>query len=233
MQWLFSNFDRVMELTWNHVVQSVVPLILATIIAVPLAQLARQNRVIKGISLGLSSFLFTLPSIALFIFLPLVLGTSIIDPINVIVALTIYAVSLLLRSGIDALESVDESVRQAAVALGYTPLRRFWTVDLPLSLPVLFAGLRVISVTNISLVSVAIVIGVQNLGYFFSDGLRRGFITEIVIGIVFTLILALIMDAILVLIQRLLTPWDRATARTRTKTRKVTETAQIEAVAAS
>ncbi len=233
MQWLFSNFDRVMELTWNHVVQSVVPLILATIIAVPLAQLARQNRVIKGISLGLSSFLFTLPSIALFIFLPLVLGTSIIDPINVIVALTIYAVSLLLRSGIDALESVDESVRQAAVALGYTPFRRFWTVDLPLSLPVLFAGLRVISVTNISLVSVAIVIGVQNLGYFFSDGLRRGFITEIVIGIVFTLILALIMDAILVLIQRLLTPWDRATARTRTKTRKVTETAQIEAVAAS
>jgi osmoprotectant transport system permease protein len=100
-------------------------------------------------------------------------------------------------------------VRQAAVAMGFTPLRRFLTVDLPLSLPVLFAGLRVISVTNISLVSVGALIGLPSLGTLFTDGLFRSFPTEIVIGIVVTLVLALVMDLMLVLLERVLTPWAR------------------------
>ena len=102
--------------------------------------------------------------------------------------------------------------RQAAVAMGYRPVRRFLTVDLPLSLPVLFAGLRVVSVTNISLVSVGALIGVPSLGTLFTDGLFRSFPTEIAVGIIMILLLALVMDLLLVLAERLLTPWTRKIA---------------------
>jgi osmoprotectant transport system permease protein len=118
------------------------------------------------------------------------------------------------RAALDAFDSVDEDLRQAAVAMGFKPGARFVQIDLPLSLPVLFAGLRVVSVSNISLVSVAALLGIGNLGMLFTSGLQRGFITEVVVGIIAILVLALVMDAVLVLLERLLTPWTRAAART-------------------
>jgi osmoprotectant transport system permease protein len=150
--------------------------------------------------------------LALFIILPPLLGTRILDPLNVIVALTIYAVALLVRAAMDAFDSVDDDLRQAAVAMGYKPAARFLQIDLPLSLPVMFAGLRVVSVSNISLVSVAALLGVGNLGILFTDGLQRNFVTEVVVGIVAILLLALVMDALLVILERVLTPWTRAGA---------------------
>ena len=90
------------------------------------------------------------------------------------------------------------------------PWRRFLQIDLPLSLPVMFAGLRVVSVSNISLVSVAALLGIGNLGMLFTYGLQRDFVTEVVVGIIAILVLALLMDAVLVLLERLLTPWTRA-----------------------
>ena len=107
-----------------------------------------------------SSLLYTIPSLALFIILPTVLGTRILDPVNVVVALTIYAVALLVRATLDAFESVDRGHPAGRRRHGLPPLRRFLQIDLPLSLPVLFAGLRVVSVSNISMVSVGAVIGV-------------------------------------------------------------------------
>ena len=125
-----------------------------------------------------------------------------------VVALTIYAVALLVRAALDAFDSVDEDLRQAAVAMGFKPFARFLQIDLPLSLPVLFAGLRVVSVSNISLVSVAALLGIGNLGMLFTSGLQRDFVTEVVVGIIAILLLALLMDAVLVLLERLLTPVD-------------------------
>jgi len=217
MDWFLANTGFIAGLTGQHLVQSVLPLVLGVLVAVPLAQLARINRGLGGVILTLSSILYTIPSLAMFVFLPLVLGTSIISPVNVVVALTIYAVALLVRATLDALDSIDDGVRQAAVAMGFTPLRRFLTVDVPLSIPVLFAGLRVISVTNISLVSVGALIGVSSLGTLFTDGLFRSFPTEIAVGIIITLVLALVMDLILVGLERLCTPWTRqAPAKGRT-----------------
>jgi osmoprotectant transport system permease protein len=210
MAWLTANFGYVLQLAGLHLYQSVVPLALSFIIAIPLAQLARVNRTFKGFILSAGSILYTIPSLALFVILPAILGTRILDIANIIVALTIYAVALLVRSTVDALNSIDDGIRQAAVAVGYKPLFRFLTVDLPLSLPVLFAGLRVISVSNISLVSVGALIGISSFGTLFTDGLQRDFITEIVVGIAGTLLLALLMDILLVLLQRLLTPWLRS-----------------------
>ncbi|MDQ6739471.1 MAG: ABC transporter permease [Actinomycetota bacterium] len=209
MAWLVANFGHVLSLAGLHLYQSVIPLLISVLIAIPLAQLARMNKTLRGFLLSAGSVLYTIPSLALFVILPVILGTRILDMANVIVALVIYAVALLLRSTLDALNSVDETIRQAAVAMGYKPLMRFLSVDLPLSVPVLFAGLRVISVSNISLVSVGALLGIGSLGSLFTDGLKRDFVTEIVIGIIGTLLLALLMDAVLVLLQRLLTPWLR------------------------
>ena len=209
MQWFLANLPQVANLTGYHLVQAVVPLVLSVIIAIPLAQVARLNRTAGAVILSVGSLLYTVPSLALFVILPSILGTRILDFANIIVALTIYAVALLVRSTLDALNSVDDSLRQAATAMGYKPFQRFLGVDLPLSIPVLFAGLRVISVSNISLVTVGSLLGIPSLGFFFTDGLARNFTTEIIVGIVGTLVLALLMDVVLVLLQRLLTPWLR------------------------
>ncbi|ALV46880.1 ABC transporter permease [Arthrobacter alpinus] len=209
MQWFLANLPQVLNLTGYHLIQAVVPLVLSVIIAVPLAQLARVNKLAGGIILSAGSLLYTVPSLALFVILPSVLGTKILDFTNIIVALTIYAVALLVRSTQDALNSVDDSLRQSATAMGFRPLQRFMKVDLPLSIPVLFAGLRVISVSNISLVTVGSLLGIPSLGFLFTDGLQRNFPTEIVVGILGTLVLALLMDVVLVMLQKLLTPWLR------------------------
>jgi osmoprotectant transport system permease protein len=213
MEWFLANSGRVYGLAAQHLVLAVLPMVFGLLIAVPLAQFARQNRALRSVVVTASSLLYTIPSLALFIILPTVIGTRILDPLNVVVALTIYAVALLVRAALDAFDSVDEDLRQAAVAMGFKPAARFLQIDLPLSLPVLFAGLRVVSVSNISLVSVAALLGIGNLGMLFTSGLQRDFVTEVIVGIIAILVLALLMDAALVLLERLLTPWTRAAPR--------------------
>jgi osmoprotectant transport system permease protein len=164
MDWFLANSGMVLERAGQHLVLALVPMVLGLGISIPLAQLARRHAVLRSVVLTASSLLYTIPSLALFIILPTILGTRILDPLNVVVALTIYAVALLVRAALDAFDSVDKDVSQAAAAMGYKPLARFLQVDLPLSLPVMFAGLRVVSVSNISLVSVAALLGVGNLG---------------------------------------------------------------------
>jgi osmoprotectant transport system permease protein len=210
MEWFLANTGMILERGGQHLVLALVPMILGLLLSIPLAQLARKNSALRSVVLTASSLLYTIPSLALFIILPTILGTRILDPLNVVVALTIYAVALLVRAALDAFDSVDADVSQAAQAMGFKPLARFLQVDLPLSLPVMFAGLRVVSVSNISLVSVAALLGVGNLGMLFTDGLQRDFVTEVVVGIVAILVLALVMDAVLVLLERILTPWERA-----------------------
>ncbi|WP_427129970.1 ABC transporter permease [Pseudarthrobacter sp. S9] len=210
MDWFLANSGQVFTLAGQHLVLAVLPMGFGLLISIPLAQFARQNRALRSVVVTASSLLYTIPSLALFIILPTIIGTRILDPANVVVALTIYAVALLVRAALDAFDSVDEDLRQAAVAMGFKPVTRFRQIDLPLSLPVLFAGLRVVSVSNISLVSVAALLGIGNLGMLFTSGLQRDFVTEVVVGIIAILILALLMDAVLVLLERVLTPWTRA-----------------------
>jgi len=214
MEWFLANSGTVFTLAGQHLVLAVIPMVLGLLIAIPLAQLARRSSTLRAVVLTASSLLYTIPSLALFIILPTVIGTRILDPLNVIVALTIYAVALLVRAALDAFDSVDDDLQQAAVAMGFKPLARFLQIDLPLSLPVMFAGLRVVSVSNISLVSVAALLGIGNLGMLFTSGLQRDFVTEVMVGIIAILILALVMDAILVVLERLLTPWARAAGAT-------------------
>jgi osmoprotectant transport system permease protein len=115
------------------------------------------------------------------------------------------------RPVLDALDAVPPHVVAAATAVGYRPAARFFGVELPLSVPVLAAGVRVAAVSNISLVSVGALIGTGGLGVLFTDGFQREYFSPIVVGIVLTMLLALVVDLLLVYLRKLLTPWERAT----------------------
>lgn len=213
MQWLWENRELVLGLSLEHVRLSAVPIIVGFIACIPLGWMANRFRVTRSIQLTLFSVLFTIPSLALFITLPSVLGTKILNPINVVVALTIYAIAIMGRGAADAFASVPKDVIQSANAVGFSSASRFWTVEFPLAGPVLLANLRVVSVTTVSLLSVGALVGNGALGYLFINGYQRDFPTEVMIGIVFTLIIAISFDQLLVAIGKMLMPWTQGVKR--------------------
>ena len=188
---------------------AVVPVVAALAAAIPLGYLVfKTGRAANGI-LAVFGVIYSIPSLALFVALPLVLGTSILSPLNVAVALAIYSVALLVRSVVDGLRSVPATVKQSATAVGYGWFRRLARVELPLAIPVVFAGHRVATVSNIGLVSVAAVVGGGALGKLFDRGLASRFYTPLIVGLVLSVLLALLADALILLIQRNTVPWAR------------------------
>ena len=210
MTWLQGHFVDVLGLAGQHVYLAGVPLILGLLIALPLGWLASRYRVLYPFLIIGTGLLYTIPSLALFIMLPLLLGTRILNPNNVVVAMTIYSVALLVRTVADGLGSVPDAVNQSATAMGYKRIRRFTSVELPLAVPVISAGLRVAAVSNVSIVSVAALIGVSQLGSLFTDGFNRAFLDPIIVGVVACVLLALLFDVAILGVTRLLTPWQRA-----------------------
>lgn len=208
MNWSLDNLDLIAELTLHHIRLSVIPIALSFVIAVPLGWLANQNRALRAITISAGSLLYTIPSLPLFVILPYILGTRVLSEVNLLVALTLYGVAVLVRSAADALASVDATTRQAATAMGYSAWSRFWAVELPLAGPVLLAGMRVVSVSTIALVSVGAIIGSRNLGYLFLDGRARNNLEEILVGILASVLIALVLDRILVMLGRFMMPWS-------------------------
>lgn len=213
MTWLLGNIPLVLQLTLESLKLSVLPIVIGFLVSIPLGWLAWRFRLTRGIILTITGLLYTIPSIALLAILPAVLGISALSAINLEVALTVYAVAILARSVADALAAVDPDVRQSALALGFNPWQRFWRVEFPLAGPVVLAGLRVAAVSTIALVTVGILVGVQSLGYLFTNGLQRRIVVEVLTGVVMTVLLALVIDRLLVLAGRIVMPWSRMAAR--------------------
>jgi osmoprotectant transport system permease protein len=209
VNWVLDNLDLIGELTVEHVRLSITPILLGLVISIPLGWFAYRFSLTKGLVLTFAGLLYTIPSLALFMLLPPVLGISSLSELNVTIALTLYAVAIMARAVADALDSVDENVRQSATAVGYSGWRRFWAVELPLAGPVILAGLRVTAVSTVSLVTVGILVGVQSLGYLFTNGFQRRIVEEIAAGVVMTVLIALLFDALLVLLGRLAMPWTK------------------------
>lgn len=209
MKWFLGHLDDITALMVNHAVLALIPLILGLVLAIPLGWLARRYRVLYTPLIAGTGLLYTIPSLALFILMPLILGTGILDPLNVVIALTVYTVALLVRTVADGLGSVPDEVIQAATAMGIGPVRRFFGVELPLAVPVIAAGLRVAAVSNVSIVSVAALLGIPQLGSLFTDGFARNFLDPIVVGILACMVLALVLDLAILAISRGLTPWRR------------------------
>lgn len=203
----WRNRETVLELLVVHVRLALLPLLVGVVVALPLGWAAHRYRLLRAALLGAANVLYTVPSLALFVILPGILGTRILDEINVVVALALYTAALLIRPVVDALDALPGHVLAAATAIGYRPLRRFAAVELPLAVPVLVAGIRVASVSNISLVSVGALVGVGGLGQLFTQGFQDSFNAPIIVGVLLTLVLALVMDALLVVVRTLLTPW--------------------------
>lgn len=205
-----NNRAQILDDLLQHIYLSLLPLVLGLVLAIAAGWLGQRFKAARSIVLVASNLLYTIPSLALFVVIPGLIGSQILSSVNVIVALTIYTAALLVHPVLDALGAVPQHVIAAATAIGYKPVRRFFGVELPLSIPVLAAGVRVASVSNISLVSVGALIGTGGLGVLFTDGFQREYFSPIVIGIVLTMLLALIVDLLLVALRNLLAPWDRA-----------------------
>jgi len=213
--WLWSNLDLVWLRTLDHLVLSLPPIVLSFALALPLGWLANRYRPTRGAILSIAGLFYAIPSLPLLFMLPVIIGTSLRSPANLIAALTLYGLALMVRVVADGLASVDPDVRQSATAVGFSGWSRFWLVELPLAGPVLLAGVRVVAVSTVSLATVGAVIGAQSLGSLFTDGFQRGIQVEIVTGIVATVLLALVLDGAVVLVGRVLLPWTRRTRRIR------------------
>ena len=207
--WVERNLAMIGELTVEHVILALVPVVLAFVISIPLGYLVSKTHKEADVLLAILGVIYSIPSLALFVLMPLVLGTQILNPANIVAALTVYSIALLVRSVVDGLRSVSPSVKQSASAMGYGSFRRLFRVELPLAMPVIFAGLRVVTVSNIALVSVAVLVGSGALGKLFDLGFGSYFYTPIIVALVLTLALALIADGLILLLQRGSLPWLR------------------------
>jgi osmoprotectant transport system permease protein len=209
MTWVLDHLGDIWSYALQHAWLAALPLLIGLLVAIPLGWLARRYSWLYTPIVAGTGLLYTIPSLALFILMPLLLGTRILDAENVVAAMTIYTVALLTRTVADGLGAVPESVIASATAMGLRPVRRLLTVELPLAVPVVAAGLRVAAVSNVSIVSVAALIGVPQLGSLFTDGFSRDFLDPIVAGLVACVLLALLLDLVIIAVARVLTPWTR------------------------
>lgn len=215
--WIARNWDtKVLASLIEHLQLSLIPLAFGLAVALLLGiASARWPRLYPSVLTSVN-IVYAVPSLALFFLLLPYTGFSLW---TAIIPLTLYSLAILVPNVVDGLNQVPDHVRKAATAMGYSPLRRLLTVELPVAVPVLIAGLRVAAVATISMVSVAALVGLGGLGQLIlTDGFRRQFPTPIIVGITLTVVLAFAMDALLVLIQRWLTPWTRDTRRARART---------------
>ena len=197
MSWTQENLPLIGELTLNHTRLSVIPIAASFVLSIPLGWLANRHLVLRSLVITGGSLLYTIPSLPLFVILPLVIPTRVLDETNLVVALTIYGVAVMARSASDALASVEPATIDASTAVGFSSAARFFRVELPLAGPVLLAGIRVVSVSTIALVSVGVIIGSKNLGYLFTNGLQREIVPEILVGVIMVVAIALIVDFLL------------------------------------
>lgn len=210
MNWLQNNFSVAWELTLEHAYLSLAPTLIGLVLALALGLSLGNRPRARTITTVAASAMFTVPSLALFVLIPSLVGTSMLDPLNVVIALSLYSTSLLVRTVFDSLDAVPTDALAAAEAMGYSALARRLLIDLPLAIPTLGAGLRVAAVSNVSLVSVGAVIGVGGLGRLFTAGYQRDYPDQILAGIIMVLALALVLDRVIAIATYLLTPWVRA-----------------------
>jgi osmoprotectant transport system permease protein len=210
VRYLLTHLEPAWLLTQIHLRLSLIPLVIGLAIAVPLGGFVQRRPRLRRLTTLAAGIVFTIPSLALFVVLPLIIPTRILDEANVMVALTLYTVALLVRAVPEALDAVPAEILDVATAIGYRRRTRMMKVQLPLALPVLTASIRVVAVTNISMVAVGSVIGIGGLGTWFTEGYQANKSSQIVAGIIAIFVLAVVVDTAIMVGGRLATPWRRA-----------------------
>jgi len=209
--WLSYSWEHIRDLLLIHLSIAIPAILFATIIAVPIGRFAYRFPRLGGTLLSASTLLYAIPALPMLIVIPALFGTSLRSATTIIIALTLYGIALLVRSASDGFHAVNPQVREAAMAIGYSKRQMLWKIDLPLAMPVIISGVRVVTVSTVGLTTIGALVGIQNLGSLFTDGFQRSIIASVITGIVLTVAVALILDAIVQLIGRVLSPWERAT----------------------
>jgi osmoprotectant transport system permease protein len=202
--WVFDHLDLIWEKTAEHIVLTGIALGVGLAMSLVLSLVALRFPWTYPPITWATGVLYTIPSLALFAFLVPITGITIL---TAEIGLVSYTLLILIRNIVAGIQGVDPAVKEAALGMGYGRRRLFLEVELPLALPVILAGVRIAAVTTIGLVTITALIGQGGLGYFILNGLTRFFDTEIVLGTALSVILAVVVDVLLVLVERLLTPW--------------------------
>ena len=204
--WIAGHLGDIGMRTVQHLELTGIAVGVGFLLAMALSVLALRRRITYTPITWFAGILYTIPSIALFALLVPITGLSIV---TAEIGLVSYTLLILIRNIVAGIDGVPHSVRDAAVAMGYTPWRLFFSIELPLAAPVIIAGLRIATVTTVGLVTITALIGQGGYGYFIDDGLRRFFNTPLFVGAVASVGLAIALDVGLVVIERAVTPWAR------------------------
>jgi osmoprotectant transport system permease protein len=205
-QYLSDYRSEIVEATTEHVLLTVLSVLVGVLVAFPLALLARRLPRLESGILGVTTALYTIPSLAL---LPLLVPFTGLSATTVVIGLALYALTILVRSMLEGLRSVPEEVRESATGLGYGAGRLLLRVELPLALPVLMAGLRVATVSTVALTTVGSLVSYGGLGNLIKDGVTTNFRAELMTASLLCVLLAVALDGLIVGAQWLLTPWTR------------------------
>ena len=211
--WVFDHLDEVGVRTWEHIQLTFLAVGIGAVISIPTGILVQRHRRLYAPVASVTGIMYTIPSLALFAFLVPFTGLSML---TAEIGLVSYTLLILIRNVVAGLDGVPGDAREAAVGMGYGARQLLWRVDVPLALPVIFAGIRLATVTTIGLVTVTSLIGQGGFGYFIRQGLQNFFYTEAILGAVLSVLLAIFADRLLVLGERFLTPWvkpAKSTAR--------------------
>jgi osmoprotectant transport system permease protein len=211
VSWVADNLGLLLDTLLQHVLLTIPPIALTLVLAVPVVWLADRSRLVAGPITTLSALMYSVPSLPLFLLIPVAIGTPLRSPINVDIALTLYGLALLVPTTVAAVRTAPDTIVDAATGVGLAGPRLFWQVKLPLAGPAMLAGLRVVSASTISLATLGSILGIAGLGRLFTDGFQRGLTAEIAAGIVLTVALALVVDAVLLALAWLAMPWTRGT----------------------
>jgi osmoprotectant transport system permease protein len=207
--WISRNADEIQARTIEHLALVSAATVIAVAVAIPIGIAVRGRRIPFAAATGAAGILYTIPSLAMFAFLLPIFGIGFTPAV---VGLVLYALLILIRNTAVGLEGVPAAVREASVGMGLTPRQVLTRVELPLALPAIMAGIRLATVSTVGIATVAVLIGGGGLGaLIYNDGIQRGlFLTPIVVGAVCATAMAIVLDLLLVLAERLLTPWARA-----------------------
>ncbi|MFF1704035.1 ABC transporter permease [Streptomyces sp. NPDC058252] len=206
-EYVRSRGQELTDATVQHVWITAASVAIGVVVAFPLALLARRYRGVAGPILGLTTVLYSIPSLAMFSLLLPLFGLS---ASLVITGLVLYSLTILVRNILAGLHAVPEEACEAARGMGYGPLRLLWEVELPLALPSVLAGVRIATVSTVALTTVGYIVDYGGLGTLIISGLHSDFKAQVLTASVICVLLALVADLLLLALQRLLTPWARA-----------------------
>ncbi|WP_418958377.1 ABC transporter permease [Streptomyces tritici] len=205
-EYLRTRGGELTEATLQHVGITAASVLLGLLVAFPLALLVRARPRLAAPVLGLTTLLYTVPSLAMFSLLLPFFGLS---ASLVVTGLVLYSLTILVRNILAGLEAVPAGTREAARGMGYGPGRLLWEVELPLALPSVMAGVRMATVSTIALTTVGSIVGRGGLGNLIEDALPTFFKAQVLAASVLCVLLAVAADLTLLGVQRLLTPWTR------------------------